>query len=290
MAKLAFLGLGLMGAPMARRLLAAGHEVAVWNRTPEKAEPLVADGARHGSTPAEAGQGAEAAVTMVADPEALDAVLFGPDGLAHQLRGEATVIDMSTVGPEAVRRAAQRLPEDTTMLDAPVLGSVPQAEEGQLKIFTGGDPEVFERWRPILQVLGTPALLGPLGAGASMKLVVNSTLGAVMSGIGEALALADALGLDEEATLNVLADSVVGTGVTRARPRIESGMFPPRFKLSLAQKDLGLVNDAAGEAGLQLRVASAAREWFRSAEQRGLGELDYTAVVAHIRGRQARAS
>jgi 3-hydroxyisobutyrate dehydrogenase-like beta-hydroxyacid dehydrogenase len=246
MAKLAFLGLGLMGAPMARRLLAAGHDVIVWNRTPEKAEPLVADGARHGSTPAEAGQGVDAALTMVADPEALDAVLFGPDGLAHGLREGATVIDMSTVGPNTVLGAAQRLP-GASMLDAPVLGSVPQAEEGQLKIFTGGDPEVFERWRPILEVLGTPTLLGPLGAGASMKLVVNSTLGAVMSGIGEALALADALGLDEELTLNVLADSVVG-------------------------------------------IASAAREWFRSAERQGLGELDYTAVVAHIRGQAARAS
>jgi 3-hydroxyisobutyrate dehydrogenase-like beta-hydroxyacid dehydrogenase len=290
MAKLAFIGLGLMGAPMARRLLAAGHEVVVWNRTPERAEPLVAVGARRASTPSEAGHGAEAAVTMVADPEALESVLFGPDGLAQGLRAQATVIDMSTVGPEAVRRAAQRLPRASTMLDAPVLGTVPQAEGGQLKIFVGGGPEVFERWRSILEALGTPTFLGPLGAGASMKLVVNSTLGAVMSGIGEALALADALGLDEELTLDVLAESAVGTAVTRARPRIESGRFPPRFKLSLARKDLGLVNHAAGEAGLQLRVASAAGEWFRSAERQGLGELDYSAVVAHIRGKEARAS
>jgi len=288
MAKLAFLGLGQMGAPMARRLLAAGHDVTVWNRTPERADPLVADGARRGSTPAEAGQGVEAAVTMLADPAALDAVLFGPDGLAESLQEGATVIDMSTVGAEAVRGVAERLPRGVTMLDAPVLGTVPHAEEGQLKIFVGGDQDVFERWRPLLEVLGTPTHLGPLSAGASMKLVVNSTLGAVMSGIGEALALADALGLDEAMTLDVLADSVVGAGVTRARPSIESGTFPPRFKLSLARKDLGLVNDAAGRAGLQLRIASAARDWFRSADEEGFGELDYTAVVAHIRGREAQ--
>jgi 3-hydroxyisobutyrate dehydrogenase-like beta-hydroxyacid dehydrogenase len=290
MAKIAFLGLGQMGAPMAGRLLAAGHDVTVWNRTPQRAEPLVADGARHGSTPAETGQGVEAAVTMLADPQALDAVLFGSDGLSGGLQEGATLIDMSTVGPEVVRRVADRLPRGVTMLDAPVMGTVPQAQGGELKILVGGDHDVFQRWRPLLEVLGTPTHLGPVGAGASMKLVVNSTLGAVMSGIGEALALADALGLDEEATLNVLADSVVGAGVTRARPSIESGTFPPRFKLSLAHKDLGLVNDEAGRVGRDLRVAIAAQEWFRSADEQELGDLDYTAVVAHIRGREARPS
>jgi 3-hydroxyisobutyrate dehydrogenase-like beta-hydroxyacid dehydrogenase len=288
MAKVAFLGLGQMGSPMARRLVASGHDVTVWNRTPEKAEPLVAEGARQGSTPADAGQWVEAAVTMLADPDALETVLFGPDGLAATLQEGATLIDMSTVGPETVRRVAERLPRGVTMLDAPVLGTVPHAEEGHLKIFVGGPEDVFERWRPLLDVLGTPTHLGPVGGGASMKLVVNSTLGAVMSGIGEALALADALGLDEEMTLNVLADSVVGTGVTRARPSIESGTFPPRFKLSLARKDLGLVTDPAGRAGLELQVASAAHDWFQSAVDQGLGELDYTAVVAHIRGRGVR--
>jgi 3-hydroxyisobutyrate dehydrogenase-like beta-hydroxyacid dehydrogenase len=290
MAKLAFLGLGLMGAPMARRLLAAGHDVTVWNRTPAKAEPLVAEGAHQGSTPAEAGRGVEAAVSMLADPDALEAVLFGPDGLAEALHEGATLIDMSTVGTEAARRVAERLPVGVTMLDAPVLGTLPHAEEGKLKIFVGGEPDVFERWRPVLEVMGSPTLLGPLGSGASMKLVVNSTLGAVVSAIGEALALADALELDERAALDVLADSVIGAGLSRARPSIESGTYPPRFKLALARKDLGLVTDAARRAGLELRVASAARDWLQSAVDEGLGELDYTAVVAHVRGRQARPS
>lgn len=288
MAKLAFLGLGQMGAPMARRLLTAGHDVTVWNRTPDKAEPLVSEGARHGSTPEDAGQGVEAAVTMLADPDALETVLFGADGLAEALQEGATLIDMSTVGTETVHRVAERLPRGVTMLDAPVLGTVPHAEDGQLKIFVGGQQDVFERWRPLLSVLGSPRFLGPGGAGASMKLVVNSTLGAMMSVIGEALALADALGLEEAMTLDVLADSVVGQGVTRARSSIESGTFPPRFKLSLARKDLGLVTEAAEQAGLKLGMASAARDWLQSALDRGLGELDYTAVVAHVRGREAR--
>jgi 3-hydroxyisobutyrate dehydrogenase-like beta-hydroxyacid dehydrogenase len=290
MTKLAFLGLGQMGAPMARRLLGAGHDVTVWNRTPEKAEPLVAEGARQGSTPADAGQSVEAAVTMLADPEALEAVLFGPDGLAGALQEGTAVIDMSTVGTDAVRRIAEGLPRGVTLLDAPVLGTVPQAEEGKLKIFVGGDQGAFERWRPVLEVLGVPRLVGPLGSGASMKLVVNSTIGAVVAALGEALALSDALGLEERATLDVLAESVVGPAVSRARQSIETGAYPPRFKLSLARKDLGLVTDAARAAGLELRVAPAARDWLQSAVDQGLGGLDYTALVAHVRGREARRS
>jgi 3-hydroxyisobutyrate dehydrogenase-like beta-hydroxyacid dehydrogenase len=289
MAKLAFLGLGQMGAPMARRLLAAGHDVTVWNRTAEKAEPLVGEGARQASTPAEAAHGVEAAITMLTDPGALEAVLFGSDGLAVALQEGATVIDMSTVGTEAVLRVAERLPRGVAMVDAPVLGTIPQAEEGQLKILAGGDREVFERWRSVLEVLGVPRLLGPLGSGSSMKLVVNSTIGGVVSVLGEALALADSLGLDEEATLDVLADSVIGPAVSRARPSIESGTYPPRFKLTLARKDLGLVMEAARRAGLDLRMAPAARDWLASAEAEGLGALDYTVVVAHVRRREAKA-
>lgn len=290
MAKLAFLGLGTMGGPMARRLLVAGNDLTVWNRTPERAEPLAAEGAGQGATPAEAGRGVEAAITMLADPEALESVVFGRHGLAESLHEGSTLIDMSTVGRETVLRVAQRLPRGVTMLDAPVLGTVPHAEQGQLKIFVGGEEDVFERWRPLLEVLGAPRYLGPSGAGASMKLVVNSTLVAVTSAIGEALALADSLELDETMALDVLADTVVGASVARARPSIESGAYPPRFKLSLARKDLGLVIEAAGRAGLELRVASAARDWFQSAVDRGLGDLDYTAVVAHVRGREARRS
>lgn len=290
MAKLAFLGLGQMGRPMARRLLGAGHDVTVWNRTSEKAEPLVAQGAGPATTPAEAAHGVEAAITMLSDPEALEAVLFGPDGLAHGLQDGATLIDMSTVGVEAVRSLGKRLPKGVTMLDAPVLGTVPHAERGQLKIFVGGEREVFGRWRGVLESLGTPSLIGPPGAGAAVKLVVNSTIGAVVSALGEALALADRLGLDEKTTLDVLAESVIGAGVGRARPSIESDTYPPRFKLALARKDLGLVTDAARRAGVDLPVARAVRDWLQGADDDGLGGLDYTAVVAHIRGREARPS
>jgi 3-hydroxyisobutyrate dehydrogenase-like beta-hydroxyacid dehydrogenase len=285
----AFCGLGRMGMPMAARLLGAGHDVVVWNRTPGRAGELVEKGAREAGSPAGAAAGAEVVFTMLADPAALDAVLFGPEGLIGGLSPGATLVEMSTVGPAAVRRIAERLPDGVDLLDAPVLGSVPQATEGTLKIFVGGEVEVFERRRPLLEAMGTPRHLGPLGSGAAMKLVANSTLGALMGGLAEALALGDALGLEEATVLDILVESPIGVTARGKRPLIESGVYGPNFKLSLAAKDLALVTDAAEEAGLQLRLAPAARSWLEEATEAGLGDLDYSAVVAHARGRPAAA-
>jgi 3-hydroxyisobutyrate dehydrogenase-like beta-hydroxyacid dehydrogenase len=195
---------------------------------------------------------------------------------------------MSTVGPDAVRHVAERLPAGVSMIDAPVLGTVPQAEGGELRIFAGGDRRDVDRVRPVLETLGTVTYLGPLGAGAGMKLVANSTLGALMTALGEALALADSLGLEEGTVLDVLADSPIGVTVNRKRSSIESGSYPARFKLGLASKDLELVTDRIGQSGLDLRVAPAAGSWLEDAWSNGLGDLDYSAVVAHIRGRPAR--
>jgi 3-hydroxyisobutyrate dehydrogenase-like beta-hydroxyacid dehydrogenase len=284
MTRIAFLGLGQMGGPMAARLVEAGHEVTVWNRTPEKAEPLVEKGARPATTPRDAARGAEAAITMLSTPEVLRDVLFGEDGVARGLERGSTVIEMSTVGPEAIRELAGRLPEGVDLVDAPVLGTVPQATEGSLKVFVGGTHGAFGRWQPVLEALGTPIHIGPQGAGAAMKLVANSTLGALMSGLGEALALAEGLGLDTSIVLDVLADSAIGVTVRSKRELIDSGVYPPRFKLSLAAKDLRLVTEAAGSTGRELRVAEAARSWLEDADGAGLGDLDYSAVIAHIRG------
>jgi 3-hydroxyisobutyrate dehydrogenase len=287
MTTIGFCGLGQMGAPMAARLLDAGFDVAVWNRTSGKADPLVARGARRAASPAESASGAEAVITMLADPEAVEAVVFADDGLHRALASGGTLIEMSTVGPDTVRRVARRLPDGVTILDAPVLGSSPQAEAGDLKVFAAGERAEVDRRRPILATLGTVLYVGPLGAGASMKLVVNSTLGALMTALGEALVLGDALGLEQGTVLDVLADSPIGVPVRRKRESIESGTYPATFKLSLARKDLDLVNRAASQSSLQLRLARAASSWFAEAESAGLQDLDYSAVVAHIRGRPA---
>lgn len=285
MSNVAFCGLGQMGAPMAARLLDAGHDLTVWNRNSDRASPLVARGARWAATPAEAAAEAEIAVTMLADSAALDEVVLAAGGLAAGLLPGATLVDMSTVGPAAVRDIGARLPEAVHFLDAPVLGSVAQALDGSLRIFVGGDPATFDRWRPLLAAMGAPSHLGPLGAGASMKLVANSTLGALMCGLAEALALADAFGLDEVAVLDILAGSPIGRTVGSKRPLIEGGSYQPaNFKLSLAAKDLGLVVQAAEAAGIDLRLAIAARSWFDRADAAGLGSLDYSAVIAAARG------
>ena len=289
MTRVAFCGLGRMGVPMAARLVDAGHDLTVWNRTPERAAPLVERGAHQAGSPAAAASGADVVFTMLADPSALEQVVLGPDGLAEGLAPGGALVDMSTVGPGAVRSLAGRLPDGVDMLDAPVLGSVPQATEGTLKIFVGGDEGVVERCRPLLEAMGTPRRLGPLGSGAAMKLVANSTLGALMCGLGEALALADALGLDEAAVLDILVESPIGATAKSKRPLIESGQYRPNFGLGLAAKDLGLVTAAAEQAGLELRLAPGARAWFEEAAAAGLGDLDYSAVIARMRGRPASA-
>ncbi|MCA1726234.1 MAG: NAD(P)-dependent oxidoreductase [Actinobacteria bacterium] len=200
MAKLAFLGIGQMGEPMAGRLLGAGHEVTVWNRTRSKTDGLAARGAAVADSPLDAAVGAEAAFTMVADPDALYAVVFGDDGLLAGMGAGSTLVEMSTVGPGPVRAVAARLPEGVSMLDAPVLGSTPAAEEGSLKVIVGGERDTFERWREVLEIFGRTTYIGGPGAGASMKLVANSALGFAMTGLGEALSLAAKdLGLVHEA-------------------------------------------------------------------------------------------
>ena len=288
MTRLAFCGLGRMGAPMARRLLEAGHKVTVWNRTEEKADPLVAAGAKAAATPAEAATGAEAAITMLAGPDAVEAVVAGDDGLAAGLPDAAVVIEMSTIGPDALRALRERLPQRLDLLDAPVLGSTPQAEEGSLQIFVGGSEDHFARWGRLLEAMGSPRHVGPFGSGAAMKIVVNSTLGTLQSAVGEALALADAFGLDERATLDVLEGSAIGATVRSKRDKIASGSYPASFTLALAEKDLRLVAEAAAAHGAELRVSPAVRTWYREALEAGLGGLDYSAVIGRIRDREAR--
>jgi 3-hydroxyisobutyrate dehydrogenase-like beta-hydroxyacid dehydrogenase len=191
---------------------------------------------------------------------------------------------MSTVGPDAIRDLAMRLRPRLHVIDAPVLGSVAQAEDGELKIFVGASPDEFARWVKVLGAMGTPFHVGPMGSGASMKLVANSTLGALMTALGEALALGDRLGLDQEDVFDVLVGSPIGVTARSKRSRVTSGRYPPNFKLRLAVKDMDLVHETATRLGLELRVAEAARSWFHDAAAKGLGEMDYSAVVALITG------
>jgi 3-hydroxyisobutyrate dehydrogenase len=221
MTTLAFCGLGVMGLPMATRLAAAGHQLRVWNRTPGRDADAVAAGAVAAATPAEAARDADAAITMLAGPESLEEVVFGPDGLATTLRPGAALIDMSTVGPDAIRALHERLAGRVAVLDAPVTGSAPHAAAGTLRIMVGATPEEFARWREVLAPLGEPVHVGPPGTGAALKLVVNSATAALTSLLGEALALADRLGVDQGVALDALGASPMGIIVERTREKIE---------------------------------------------------------------------
>ncbi len=284
MTAIAVVGLGAMGSRIAHRFLEAGHELTVWNRSTERMDELVGIGATAASSPADAAGRAQVVVTMVADPPALAAVVDGPEGIAAGMKTEATLIEMSTVGPSAVEHLRSVLPPDVSLLDAPVLGSLAEVESGTLKIFAGGPVRVFDRWRDLLSVLGSPIHVGELGSGAAAKLVANSTLFGALGVLGEALALAAGLGLSREVAFDVLSVTPSGPQAERRRPSIESGDYPSRFALSLARKDADLVLAAAAGASVDLRLAAAARSWLAEAEDAGAGERDYSFVLDHIIG------
>jgi 3-hydroxyisobutyrate dehydrogenase len=267
---------------MARRLLDAGHDVVVWNRTQERAAPLVDLGAVPADSPADAARRTEAVMTMVADPSALRDVTEGSDGIAAGMSESTTMIEMSTVGPSAVERLAEMLPEGAGFLDAPVLGSLTEAETGALKIFIGGPDTLATKWTPMLRAMGSPIHVGPLGSGAAAKLVANSTLLGTLGVLGEALGLAQALGLPRAATFEILAQTPIASQAERRRPQIEDDDYPHRFSLSLARKDADVIAEAAATSGAQLRLANAVRSWFADAEAAGEGDRDYSAILDFI--------
>jgi len=282
MAKIGFLGLGEMGTPMASRLLHAGHDLIVWNRTAERAAALAQQGAAVASSPAKAAAGANVVITMLATPEALEQVLFGTAGLVPALSTGQVLIDMSTVGPDEIRSVAARMPKGVSLVDAPVRGSLPQATSGRLDIFVGATDENYERVRPILESLGSVRHVGGQGSGAAMKLVANLTLGAAIVALGEALSLGESLALERNLLLDALADSPIGPIVAAKRANIEADHFAPSFKLQLAAKDMKLVMEAAAARGRDLKQARANRAWLDEAAEHGAADLDFSAVVLTI--------
>ena len=275
MSRIAFLGLGRMGAPMARRLLDTDsehkHELIVWNRTAARTEPLVAAGAHAAATPAAAAARADVVITMLADPTALESVLFGVDGVVQTIRPEACLVEMSTVGPDAVAALKARLPAGTGFVDAPVMGSVGPAAHGDLTVLAGGD---VERVRELLGAFGPVVNCGDAGSGAARKLVLISAALAGVTLVGEVLALAEALGVPRDAAMGGLANGPLAASVQRIRTA-ESD-----FDVSLAAKDLTLATNAAA-----LPQLAAARNWLITAAAEGAAGHDLRTVVDHIHTR-----
>ncbi len=283
MTRVAFLGLGAMGRPMAGRLLAAGHDLRVWNRTPARADELVASGAARAATPAEATRDAEVVITMLADPAALRDVLIGPGGVAETIAPEATLVEMSTVGPGAIREAAESL-RPVAVVDAPVLGSVPHAESGTLTILAGGDPIVIRRHLELLGAMGSVRHVGASGAGAALKLANNAAVMSALVGLGEVLAFTDRLGIDPEVALDGMSQGPMASLIERWRDKITGKVSRVDFRLALARKDLGLAIDEGAGVGVSLSVPAAAVARCDEAIAGGRADDDNTAVVAAVRG------
>jgi 3-hydroxyisobutyrate dehydrogenase-like beta-hydroxyacid dehydrogenase len=269
---------------MAVRLAEAGHQLTVWNRDPARRRALAGLGAATAATPAAAAAGCTAAITMLADATAVREVVGGQDGLLAGLAGPpATLIQCSTVSPAELGGIAAMLPPSVALLDAPVLGSVPQASAGELRILVGGDDETYQQARALLGLLGEPVHVGPVGAASAVKLVLNVANAPMMALLGEAIALGDALGLDEGLLLDELARSRIGPLVQRKRAAITSGRFPPDSRLGLFAKDMRLAVEAGQVYGLRMRMAAEAGTLAGEAVAAGLADLDYAALVAVLR-------
>jgi len=257
MTSIAVLGTGQMGTAIARRLLASGHRVTAWNRTPATAAALAEAGAGVAATPAAAVAGADLVITMLTDAVAVEAVLFDPGGAVAAVRPGAVVVQMSTIGPDQVRAIAERLPGAVSLLDAPVGGSVGAVEAGTLTIFAGGSRAVLELAEPSLRDLGTIRHCGPVGAGAALKLVVNTALVTALGALHDTLAVADAVDVDRKVALDVLAAGPLGGAVRRATATGAS------FAISLAAKDARLaLRDVRGAP-----VAAAASQLLHDAAE-----------------------
>ena len=282
MTAVAVIGLGAMGRAVAARLLVAGHDVRVWNRTPGRDDELVAAGARRSATPADAVRDAEVVITMVTDPPALEAVLFGPNGAAPAIPDSATLIDMSTVGPTEISSVVERV-APVAVLDAPVLGSVPSVESGSLVILAGGDHAVFDRHTELLALFGRPIYVGPSGSGAMLKLVNNAASIATLVALGELLALTDRAGLGIDAVLQSMEAGPLASLIERWRPRLKGEDQSSYFRLALARKDLAIVFDEAEREGTELTVAQTAAARCDEAIEARLGDEDFGAIVPFLR-------
>ncbi|GIH99474.1 hypothetical protein Pta02_14830 [Planobispora takensis] len=257
-----------MGAPMARRLVEAGHKVTVWNRTPRAVE-----GAAVADSPAEAVAGAELVVTMLSDPQAVHDVL---SAAAPGLAEGVVVVEMSTIGPGAVAGLRALLPSSAGLVDAPVLGSVEPARSGTLTVLAGGTARDLARCREVLGVFGVVREVGGPGAGAALKLAVMSTLVPAQVLLAETAAYARAAGVDTGTLLEVLGRTPLGALAERIRPAVEGGPSEPRYALGLAAKDLRLA------AHPVQTLAAAAEGRLTAAVAAGLGGEDLTAVFGHV--------
>jgi 3-hydroxyisobutyrate dehydrogenase len=281
--RVAFLGLGIMGGPMAANLARAGVDLTVWNRTAEKAKRFADEnGAVAAASPADAAGGAGIAITMVPDAPEVEDVLFGELGAAEGLGEGTLVIDMSTIAPSASRRIAERVAgHGVAFVDAPVTGSRPKAESGTLTIMAGGADEDVRRARPLFEAMGERVVhVGPQGHGEMAKVIANTVTAINAAAIGEALTMARAAGLDLDRFLEVARAGSSGSTMLelKAGPMVEHD-FDPLFRLDHMLKDVRHCLNEAKALGIDLTLAQTAERLYAAAAEAGHGDDDFAAVV-----------
>jgi len=286
-----FVGTGIMGAPMAANLLRAGHDVTVWNRTHEKAEPLVALGARAAPDAPGAAAGADVVVTMLANGPAVAEVLF-EGRLADVLAPGAVLVDMSSIPPATAREHAQRLAErGVGALDAPVSGGPAGAEAATLAIMVGGEEEHFERALPVLEAMGRPTRVGPAGTGQLCKLVNQVIVAVTIGAVAEGLVLAEAGGADRAAVRDAIRGGFAESRVLdyHGRRMLERD-FVAGGQSWMQLKDLDTVHDVAADVGVELPLLEQIRALFRAFVDDGNGSLDHSAILLELERRNDQAS
>jgi 2-hydroxy-3-oxopropionate reductase len=285
MSTIGFLGLGIMGSPMAVNLAKAGHTVRGWNRSPGRADALVAAGGTEAASIAEAVRDADVVITMVPASPQVEAVAYGPDGILENARPGALLIDMSSITPQtSVDLAAAAAHKDLRVLDAPVSGGEAGAVEGVLSIMVGGDGADFEAARPVFDAVGkTVVHCGPHGSGQTVKAANQLIVAVNLEAVAEAVVFLEKSGVDLTAALDVLAGGLAGSAVLdRKKAGVLARDFTPGFKLELHHKDMGIVTDAARTVGATLPVGATAAQLIASAVARGDGPLDHSALLRGV--------
>jgi 2-hydroxy-3-oxopropionate reductase len=282
MTTVAFIGLGIMGGPMAANLVKAGFEVVGYNRSPEPVKRLVDAGGRGAESVADAVRGADVIVTMVPDSPDVEAVTGGDDGVFAAAKSGAIYVDMSTIRPDvAVRVAEAGHKAGLRVLDAPVSGGEAGAVEGSLSIMVGGEPAEFAAAKPVLEAVGkTIVHVGPAGSGQTVKAANQLIVAGNIQLLAEAVVFLEAYGVDTKAALEVLGGGLAGSTVlNRKGPNMLSREFAPGFRLALHHKDMGIVTSAAREAGVVIPLGSAVAQLIAALVARGDGGLDHSGLL-----------
>jgi 3-hydroxyisobutyrate dehydrogenase-like beta-hydroxyacid dehydrogenase len=281
MADLGYVGLGVMGSAITRRLLDAGHTVTVWNRTREKAEPLLEAGARWADSPRAVAESSDVVFTMVTNTTAVQAVTEGPDGILAGLAPGKVYVDMSTASPANARALAEKVAGvGAQMLDAPVSGTSITVEQGKASVMVGGDDDAFERVKPILEAIGPKVFhLGPNGSAVTMKIAINLSLAVQMLAFSEGVLLAEKTGIPRERAVEVMLASVIASPMVAYRGPLVLG-HPDEvwFDCHMMQKDMNLALELGRELEVPLPTTAITNEFLTAANGMGIGEKDFAVL------------